>query len=120
MAKYVYADDIKFYSECFYNGFCTLYTECNHCDKSAFPILSLDGLDPWIPCGDELPTDDNCYIVAWRPIGKDIGFKHYDAILQFCPEENCFADNDVIARMRKNWAIELLAWMPLPDDYEGD
>ena len=62
----------------------------------------------WIPCSERLPDDPGDYLVSIKRIGWNT--KEY--------VENDIAYWDDLEGFHK--ADEVLAWMPLPEPYEGD
>jgi hypothetical protein len=81
-------------------------------------IEALPSAQPhWIPCSERLPNSNGCYLV-WRPNfwGGEIGMP---AICYF-DGQNTWHDSYGVDFERTLPPNNVIAWMPLPDLYEGE
>lgn len=71
----------------------------------------------WVSVDDELPTDDDCYIIAWKP-GYHLpkSMKHLYAISEYDPEHGWSESR----AMKECNNYEILAWTSLPAEYEEE
>lgn len=70
--------------------------------------------DGWIP-GNEIPREDDCYIVAWLPkvMTSRARTPHYYGIWDYEDNKWCVDVPETYKRLE----ITLLAWRPLPAPY---
>lgn len=95
--------------------------------------LSADAVQGWIPCSERLPEDIKPVIVTWKNtdpksyyqyiVGKHfIGTAHYKNGKWFwysSVTEDLLAEYGRCDSEEFDEAIEVVAWMPLPDPYKG-
>lgn len=73
----------------------------------------------WVSADDELPNENETYIVAWVEKHHDCPYPHYYGMLTWNTELNDWLDFDKLKPLHKDDEIKILAWMPLPHAYEG-
>lgn len=73
----------------------------------------------WIPCSERLPEEYGCYIIAWFHKNKESKAqqkgKHYYEICEYSPDEGWLSDYEQCPE-----GYEVVAWMPLPEPWEGE
>lgn len=120
VAKYVNVEDMKSWGSCLYGRSNCRYDNKIHCEDCHYHGVYFDAikeLTPFISCNDELPSDDDCYLVIWIPRHKDgTKMEHgfYYGICWFDIEEQKFDRNDIMDKYYTSRDIDFLAWMPLP------
>jgi hypothetical protein len=71
----------------------------------------------WIPCSERLPEEDICnsYLIAWIPANEKVkcGLPHYYQVADW--EDGDWTNLDFCGHEE----IVILAWMPLPEPWEG-
>lgn len=119
VAKYVDIEDLRANGKCFYTQRCntTKFNVCNSCPDNAVPMTELHNIpEPWRYCNEELPEDEDCYLVTWTPRHKD-GTEMKSVFYGICwfdLEEQKFDRNDIMDKYYTSREIDFLAWMPLP------
>ena len=75
----------------------------------------------WIPCSERLPEEYGEYLVAYKSDGKQIFMDiiEYETSFEFDHEKNRFKGNWLFADDCRSVNPEVLAWMPLPERYQG-
>ena len=97
-------------------------TERMERDKSI--LMSLPSVQPeqrWIPVTEALPEEYGEYLVTYKSDGKQIfmDIVEYETSYEFDHEKNRFKGNWLFADDCRSVNPEVLAWMPLPERYQG-
>lgn len=73
----------------------------------------------WISCSESLPEEYGSYLVAWKTIPMiDRIHTHFYEILEFDPDDEALWTG--IIRQANGLEYEIIAWMPLPEPYNGN
>lgn len=76
--------------------------------------MALEYWDYWTACDDELPEEDETYLVAWKPKNGVYRGPHFYALMNF--------ENGKWQGKPENsdyWGdFEIIAWMDLPPRFE--
>ena len=108
-------DAIKAIDEAFDLGDC-------YCDRYGIRgaiqcIPSAEKQGEWIPCSERSPEEDICnsYLIAWIPANEKVkcGLPHYYQVADW--EDGDWTNLDFCGHEE----IVILAWMPLPEPWEG-
>lgn len=68
----------------------------------------------WVSCKDELPTEDDTYLVTWRPKNNPFNC-NFMWLLSW--EGGEWVDDIPQAKYYGAGGYDILAWMPLPNAY---
>ena len=72
---------------------------------------------PWTSCDDEEPAEDGEYIIAWYPGNQRLRGKK--ALYEFCEFSDGEWLTDSIYQGKAYGGVEVVAWMPMPEQYEA-
>ena len=80
-------------------------------------LMDMVASSMWIPCSERLPEEDICnsYLIAWIPANEKVkcGLPHYYQVADW--EDGDWTNLDFCGHEE----IVILAWMPLPEPWEG-
>jgi len=80
--------------------------------------VAVEEKDSWTPCDEDLPKEEDCYLVAWRPKTGAAGLKgHFYAVAAYDPSlEQWHFDKGAF----KKSDVEVLGWQELPPQFKED
>lgn len=71
---------------------------------------------PWTSCDDEEPEENGEYMISWYPGNRNLRGKK--AFMRFCEFENGEWLTEGLPQAKMYGGMEVVAWMPLPEQYE--
>ena len=94
------------------NKIAGIKAECEKAEQEAFDMaieaLQADAVQGWIPVSERLPSDGGNYLITV----EDLRLGHIG--------EHTVTMADFYAKEKKwNSAVDVIAWMPLPETYKG-
>ena len=91
------------------------YLDEDMIERIEIGIKKLPEAQQWIPCSEKLPEEDGQYLIT-------VKYVHVDGYVDIYAEHGDWADGkwDMFCFGHCGEVESILAWMPLPDPWEGE